>query len=99
MTTSDLDTVRQMAELARLKLDEAEARAYAGQFARILEHFRTLERLPVEGVEPLSGAAGLCDVTRADAPRPGLSTEAALANAPDRREAFYGVPKTIGAAE
>lgn len=90
------DTVRQVAELARLSLDAAEARALADQFARILEQFRVLERLDVTNVEPTTGAAQLVDVARADVPRPCLTPDAALAGAPARVDDFYSVPKTVG---
>ena len=99
MSSVDLETVRQVASLARLALSEAEARALAGQFARTLEHFQVLERLDVEGVEAECGAVGLSDVTRADVARPSLPVESLLANAPERVDDFYSVPKTVGGEE
>jgi aspartyl-tRNA(Asn)/glutamyl-tRNA(Gln) amidotransferase subunit C len=96
MSDSTLDTVRAMAELARLELDEREARALSGHFERILEHFRVLASLPVEGVEPMLHAGAGESVLRDDQPVPGLAPEAALANAPERWEDFYKVPKTVG---
>ena len=99
MTDSDIETVHKVAELARLDIDENEERALGAQFARILEHFQVLARLDVDGVEPMTGATGLSNVQRDDAPAPSLPLERILANAPARVDAFYSVPKTVGGDE
>jgi len=96
MSSPDEDLVRRTAELARLSITDEEAARFAPQFARILAHFQTLAEVDLEGVEPTTGASGLCDVLRADEPRESLPPEEALANAPERIEDFYSVPKTIG---
>lgn len=95
----DLATVRHVAALARLSLDESEVRDVAQKFARTLEHFRALAALDVEGVEPMTGAAPLADVTRADEPRPSPGADRLLAAAPERVEDFFSVPKTVGGEE
>jgi aspartyl-tRNA(Asn)/glutamyl-tRNA(Gln) amidotransferase subunit C len=96
---SDLETVRRVASLARLALTEAETKAFAGQFARTLEHFQVLAKLDVDGVEATTGAPGLVDVTRPDVPRPSLAPDLVLDAAPERDGAFYAVPKTVGGDE
>jgi aspartyl-tRNA(Asn)/glutamyl-tRNA(Gln) amidotransferase subunit C len=99
MTDSDLDTVYKVAELARLDIHENEARSLAAQFARTLEHFRVLERLDVEGVEPMIGGSQKSDVSRDDVPMPPIAIDKILANAPARVDGFYSVPKTVGGDE
>jgi aspartyl-tRNA(Asn)/glutamyl-tRNA(Gln) amidotransferase subunit C len=89
-------TVRRVAALARLAISDEEARTFGAQFARILEHFRVLAELDVEGVEPMAGAAGLVDVLRDDEPVASFPAEALLAAAPRRADGFYAVPKTVG---
>ena len=96
MDDPDLSPVLDAAALARLEVGPDEARKLGPQLAAILAHFQVLAELDVEGVEPTTGAADLADVTRADEPRPSPPREVLLENAPDRREGFYGVPKTIG---
>jgi len=93
------ETVRRVAELARLDVTDAEAAALGAQFARILEQFRVLEKLDVSGVDPMVGASLAGDVRRADEPVPSLPAEALLANAPRRIGDFYGVPRTVGGEE
>ena len=99
MPDSDLDTVYKVAELARLDIHEAEARALASQFARTLEHFKELSRLDVEGVEPMTGGIRHSNVPRDDVPVPSLDLARILANAPKRVDGFYSVPKTVGGDE
>lgn len=102
MTDSDLTTVRHVAALARLSLDEREANAHAAQFRRVLEQFEVLTRLDVSGVEPSAGVAALADASdrlRDDTPRPSTSRERLLELAPQPIDEFYGVPKTVGGDE
>jgi len=94
--TPPVETVRKIADLARLDLGADEEAALAGHFGRILEHFRVLEKLDVSGVEAMLGASRVSDVLRADLPRPSLPAEAMLANAPEHTPEFYVVPKTVG---
>jgi aspartyl-tRNA(Asn)/glutamyl-tRNA(Gln) amidotransferase subunit C len=91
-----IETVRKIAELARLDLAPEEEATLAGHFGSILEHFRVLEKLDVTGVEAMLGASRVADVVRADTPQPSLPVEAMLANAPEHTAEFYVVPKTVG---
>ena len=91
-----VETVRRIAELARLDLADDEEETLARHFGRILEHFRSLEKLDVSGVEAMLGASRVSDVLRPDVPRPSLPAEAMLANAPEHTTEFYVVPKTVG---
>jgi len=96
MSASDEDLVRRTAELARLSITDEEAARLAPPFARILAHFHALAEVDLEDVEPTTGAFGLRDVLRKDERRPSLTQDEVLANAPERIEDFYSVPKTVG---
>jgi len=93
---SPVETVRKIADLARIRLDADEEQSLARQFQQILEHFRVLESLDVSGVEGMLGASRVADVVRKDDPRPSLPVDAMLANAPEHTPEFYCVPKTVG---
>jgi len=99
MTDPKLELLRQTAALARLELNDDEARALSPQFDAILAHFEVLASLDTEGVPPTLGATDLRDVKRPDEPRPSGLSEALLEGAPDRRERYFGVPKTLGGEE
>jgi aspartyl-tRNA(Asn)/glutamyl-tRNA(Gln) amidotransferase subunit C len=93
VTLADVDYV---AALAKLSFSADEKMRLTGELNRILEYMDQLRTLDTAGVEPLEQVTQLETILREDRPRPGLSREAALANAPSRKEGFFGVPKTIG---
>lgn len=45
------EDVKYIAKLAKLKFSEEEATLFAGEFENILEQFKTLDKLNLEGVE------------------------------------------------
>lgn len=95
MSAIDLDALRKLAGLARLRLEDDELRRLAPEFERILEAFGALARAD------LGAAAAELELrahTRGDEPLPSLEREALLAAAPETAEGFFVVPKTIGSA-
>lgn len=89
------EEVQHVARLARLSLTDEELERMREQLDAILAYIDTLRELDVEGVEPTSHAVPLVNVMRDDDVTPGLSQEAALANAPDRAGEFFRVPRII----
>lgn len=90
------DDVRHVAKLSRLKLTDDEVSHFTGQLAAVLSYIGKLNELDLEGVEPLAHASDQTSVLRDDAEQAGLSPDDALANAPDRQDAFFKVPKVLG---
>jgi len=99
MSESGIETVRRIADLARLEVRQDEALGLARQFERILAQFQVLARLDVSAVEVQQNPILPADQRRKDEPRPGFTAEQALESAPARVEDFYRVPKTVGGAE
>jgi aspartyl-tRNA(Asn)/glutamyl-tRNA(Gln) amidotransferase subunit C len=89
------DDVRWVAHLARLELSPAERETMTPQLGRILDYVAQLQQVPTDGVEPLAHPLPLYNVFREDEPAPSQPVDAALANAPDRRGDFYGVPAVL----
>ncbi len=91
------EIVKQVALLARLRL-EGEALAHiAGQLDEILQYVRRLQAVPTEQVEPTSHVVPLSNVLRADEPCASLSQQEVLALAPAQHPPFIAVPKIIDA--
>jgi aspartyl-tRNA(Asn)/glutamyl-tRNA(Gln) amidotransferase subunit C len=88
-------TVEKVAKLARLQLSGEELDRYGAQLGAILDYIAKLEKLDVSGLEPLAHAVATANVFRADEPRPCLTREAALQNAPEKTGDFFIVPKII----
>lgn len=90
------EEVRHVARLARLDLEDAVVDTMAQQLGGILEYMDTLNRVDTQGIAPTAHAVSLTTPLRADERRPHLDREAALANAPERDEERFIVPKIIG---
>jgi aspartyl-tRNA(Asn)/glutamyl-tRNA(Gln) amidotransferase subunit C len=91
----DPATVRRIAKLARIRVDEAQVPQVQAELNGILGWIEQLNEVNVDGVAPLTGAAAMAQAMRADVVTDGGMREAVLANAPDRAGAFFAVPKVI----
>jgi aspartyl-tRNA(Asn)/glutamyl-tRNA(Gln) amidotransferase subunit C len=86
------EEVVHVARLARLELTEDELERFAGQLDAILEAVGKVSELDLADVEPTLHPLELSNVWAEDEPRPSLSAEEALANAPDRENDAFRVP-------
>ena len=87
-----------MADLANLKLSDAEAAKLQADLDGILEHMDRLKEIDTTGVEPMAQVLFAAEETatlRADVPAPPLGNLAALANAPQAGAGYFKVPKVI----
>jgi aspartyl-tRNA(Asn)/glutamyl-tRNA(Gln) amidotransferase subunit C len=90
--------VRYVAELANLKLSDAEVARFENELTGILDHFDRLKEIDTTGVEPMAQvlfASGETATLREDVPVPPLGNQAALANAPQAGAGYFKVPKVI----
>jgi aspartyl-tRNA(Asn)/glutamyl-tRNA(Gln) amidotransferase subunit C len=87
--------VDHVARLTRLQLGEAEKALMREQLAKILTYIDALNALDTEGVEPTTHAVLVVNVMREDETRPCFPAEEMLANAPDRLDDFFRVPRII----
>src|ERR671925_1710050 len=93
------EDVLHVADLARLGLSGGEIERFGEQLNAILEAVGKVSELDLSGVEPTSHPLELVNVWAEDEPRPSLSLDEALANAPEREESFFRVPPTAGLAD
>ena len=84
--------VRHVAMLARLALEPGDEEFYAEQLSGILAHIDRLQQLDTESIPPTAQVVEIAGRLRDDVPRPGLSQQAALANAPSVVDGFFRVP-------
>ena len=88
----DREQLLHVAHLARLELREGEAERLEGQLNDILEAVSKVSELDLSDVPPTSHPLEVVNVSGDDEPRPCLSAEEALANAPEREGNFFKVP-------
>src|SRR5438067_13015966 len=93
----DREQLLHVAHLARLELREDEIERLEGQLNDILAAVSKVSELDLSDVPPTSHPLEVVNVWEADEPRPCLSVDDALANAPERARDFSKVPP-VGAA-
>jgi aspartyl-tRNA(Asn)/glutamyl-tRNA(Gln) amidotransferase subunit C len=86
------DEVLHVARLARLELTDEEVERFTEQLSAILEAVAKVAELDLSDVEPTAHPLDVVNVWAEDEPRPCLSVEDALANAPDTHAGFFKVP-------
>jgi aspartyl-tRNA(Asn)/glutamyl-tRNA(Gln) amidotransferase subunit C len=87
--------VEHVARLARLELTEAEQETFTGQMDAILAYVEKLNELDTSGIIPTAHAVPMENAFREDQVVPSFGVDNALANAPERVEGFFRVPKVI----
>ena len=96
MKTIDKATVKHVAFLSRLSLDDKELDTYSSQLASILLYIAKLNEVDTTNVPPTSHAlATLKNVFRKDILKSSLEAEEALKNAPSKEGNFFKVPQII----
>ncbi len=95
----DAATVRRIASLARIRLEEEEVARMQAELNGILGWIEQLQAVDTAGVEPMAGGSPVQSSAgmrmREDAVTDGGIAEAVLANAPDRMGEYFGVPKVV----
>ena len=89
------EEIENIANLARLNLNENEKEKLKGQVNQILEYVKKLNELNTDDIEPLSHTLELTNVFRKDEVQESLSQHKALLNAPVKSDQFFRVPKVI----
>lgn len=86
-------TVRHVARLARLHLEPDEERRMGAELSGILAHVDLIQALDLDDVPPTTHVVSLVNVMRDDVPRPSLSADEALREAPEVVEGRFAVVK------
>jgi aspartyl-tRNA(Asn)/glutamyl-tRNA(Gln) amidotransferase subunit C len=87
--------VAKIAHLARLEVDDLGKEKIAEQLSHILGYIDKLKDVDVKGVKLSSGAAFMNNVLREDELKVSPGPLVTLANAPQRDEDFYIVPRIV----
>lgn len=85
------EQVRHVAELAKLKLTEAEVVLFQEQLSAILDYAERLDELETEQIPPTAAVLPIQNVTRSDVLSASFPRDAMLANAPAVQDGFFKV--------
>ncbi|MBV8977517.1 MAG: Asp-tRNA(Asn)/Glu-tRNA(Gln) amidotransferase subunit GatC [Alphaproteobacteria bacterium] len=91
----DKDTVRRIARLARIALDEARVEPMAAELSGIMGWVEQLNEVDVTNVAPMTSVVAQSLKMRDDVVSEGGNAEALMANAPEGEDRFFVVPKVV----
>lgn len=91
----DLKTVKKVATLARLEMDESELAAVQVKLGSIMKFVEQLSEVNTDNVEPLANVVDIKLRLRDDVVNDGGQQENILANAPEAMEGFFVVSKIV----
>ena len=91
----DPATVRRIAKLSRLRVDDADVSRLQGELNGILGWIEQLGEVDTRGVDPLAAVIPNALRLRDDVVTEGDARDAVLANAPQAEHGFFAVPKVI----
>jgi aspartyl-tRNA(Asn)/glutamyl-tRNA(Gln) amidotransferase subunit C len=93
--SADADTVRRIAQLARIALAEDEVEHLREELNAILAFVEQLSEVNVDGVEPMTSVIPMQMKKRADMVTDGGIADEILKNAPAAEDHFFAVPKVV----
>lgn len=88
-------TMEYVGILAKLELSEEEKQAAKKDMERMLDYIDKLNELDTSNIEPMSHIFAVKNVFREDVAAQGDGSEDTLANAPERKDRAFVVPKTV----
>lgn len=89
------ETIDYVGILAKLELSPEEKEQAKKDMTNMLDYVGKLNELDTEGVEPMSHTFSVHNVFREDVVVNGDDRENMLANAPDKKDGAYKVPRTF----
>jgi aspartyl-tRNA(Asn)/glutamyl-tRNA(Gln) amidotransferase subunit C len=91
----DVSTVKRVAHLARIAVNEADVERMTGQLNAILGFVEQLNEVDVDGVEPMTSVTPIAMKKRRDEVDDGGKAADIVANAPIHEDNFFVVPKVV----
>ena len=91
----DLETVKRVAKLARIAIDDERAKVMQDELNGILGFVEQLDEVDVDGVEPMTSVVEMEMKKRKDEVTAGDQAELVTKNAPASEDQFFMVPKVI----
>lgn len=91
----DAATTRRIAHLARIAVKDEEVAHLQGEINAVLAFVEQLAEVNVDGVEPMTSVTPMEMKKREDIVNDGGIADAIVANAPEREDHFFLVPKVV----
>jgi aspartyl-tRNA(Asn)/glutamyl-tRNA(Gln) amidotransferase subunit C len=91
----DAATVRRIAHLARIAVEDGEVEHLRGEINAILAFVEQLQEVDVGGVEPMTSVTPMEMKKRQDEVTDGGIADVIVGNAPETRDHYFLVPKVV----
>ena len=91
----DKDTVKHIAKLARISLDEKKISSLSKDLSSIMKFIEKLNELSTDNVTPLTSIINASLKSREDEVKDGKIRDQILKNSPEKNEEFFVVPKVV----
>ena len=91
----DAATVKRVAHLSRIAVDDADVPKLQGELNAILGFVEQLNEVDVSGVEPMTSVIPMAMKMRNDEVNDGNMADRIVANAPLTEQNFFEVPKVV----
>ncbi len=91
----DEATVRRVARLARIAVEDDQVSGLVGELNGILGFVEQLNEVDVDGVEPMTSVTPMAMKMREDAVTDGGKADDIVANAPATDDSYFLVPKVV----
>ena len=91
----DKDTVKHIAKLARISLDEKKINSLSRDLSSIMEFIQKLNELNTDKTTPLTSIINASLKSRDDQVQDGKIRDQILKNSPEKNKEFFVVPKVL----
>lgn len=91
----DKELIQHIADLARLKLTDAEIKEFLPQLKEILQAFSKLDEVNTENTKPSFQPVELKNMMREDKTKPCLTQEKALSNEKEKKDGYFKGPMAV----
>ena len=93
--TIDLKTIKHIAKLSRISVDDEKAKKLAGDLNSIFDFIEKLNELNTDQIKPLTSIAETSLKLRNDEIKSQNIREEIIKNSPEKNEDYFVVPKVI----
>ena len=93
--TIDLKTIKHIAKLSRISVDDEKAKKLAGDLNSIFDFIEKLNELKTDQIKPLTSIAETSLKLRNDEIKSQNMRQEIIKNSPEKNEDYFVVPKVI----
>ena len=91
----DKETVKKVASLARIRMNDEELEQLAPQLSNIIGWVEQLTEVNTDNIEPLANVVDIAPELREDVVNDGDCLKKVMANAPEETQDYFVVPKVV----